>query len=284
MNEDASEYFETDFMSQSIQEQISQCDNYELAPLFFHLFNDKQPVLEAGCGSGRWCGWLNKKGIQCDGIDWSKKLIDRASREIIQSRFIACDMRNIPLKNNSYAALMALGSIEHSIDGPQAALKEFHRLLKSDGIGIITVPHGSRIRISIMYFTNRLKSLPLVRRILGKPIIRNGITYAQARKSTVTKWHPLLLHGSKGWFFFEYEFTRKQVRKFFEMEGFKVLNEFAFAGKEGLLQNFGRVVGKWNDKCDDIDLNLFGRILRALIPVGMIGHMLCYVVKNVKTS
>jgi len=82
--------FTAGFLAQSLAKQIADCDRYELAFLFLKLFRDQQPVLEAGCGSGRWCGWFHKNGICSDGVDWSQELCDRAAQELAGSRFVAC--------------------------------------------------------------------------------------------------------------------------------------------------------------------------------------------------
>jgi hypothetical protein len=38
------------------------------------------------------------------------------------------------------------------------------------------------------------------------------------------------------------------------------------------------MAGKWNKEIVDADFTTIGRILRAIIPVGVMGHMLCYVI------
>lgn len=45
--------FETGFMQRSLEQQIAHCDHYELADYFRKWLPDYQPILEAGCGSGR---------------------------------------------------------------------------------------------------------------------------------------------------------------------------------------------------------------------------------------
>ena len=45
--------FEASFMSRDLNQQIEQCDHYELADHFKRWLPEHQPILEAGCGSGR---------------------------------------------------------------------------------------------------------------------------------------------------------------------------------------------------------------------------------------
>ncbi len=276
-----SKSFESGFLSQSLEAQIEDCGKYELASLFLRCFREQAPVLEAGCGSGRWCGWLTRHGIQCDGIDWSQALCERAALALPQSRFIACDMRHVPLPRESYGGIMALGSIEHSPEGPLEALREFQRLLRPGGRAVITVPYGGRLRLWMQRATSpllTLKSWSWIRRLLGKPV--GAMTLSQARAVTRSEWHPRFAHGPEGWFFFEYEFNKAQMREFFADSGFDVREEFVGFGDEGILHTFGRLSGKWDHDRAVVAFTWLGRMLRALIPVRMMGHMLCYVVEK----
>lgn len=281
MNEHVAQLFASGFLSQSLARQIADCDRYELTPLFLKLFRDHQPVLEAGCGSGRWCGWFQKNGIRSDGVDWSQELCDRAAQELAGSRFVACDMQNTPFEAGAYGGLIALGSIEHSAQGPLRTLQEFHRLLRPDGVAVITVPYGGRLRLGMLAMQKplvALKACGFVRRLFGKS--SQGQSLKQARGEATAAWHPQFSFGATGWSFYEYIFTRRQMRQFLAEAKFAVVEEFAAFGDEGILHNFGRLAGKWNESRCDVDLTLLGKLLRKTIPVSMMGHMLCYVVKK----
>jgi len=273
------ESFEAGFLSCPLSEQVADCENYELAPLFLRLFRERQPVLEAGCGSGRWCGWFHKHSIQSDGIDWSKELCVRAAREIPSSRFVVCDMRNVPLPDCSYGGVIALGSIEHAVEGPQAVLRELHRLLKPDGVAVITVPYGGKLRILFRYLSKPLLSFraaPSMRMLFKKPVA--GRRLREALNGTNEKWHPRFSYGKEGWSFFEYEFNKSQMRGFLNDAGFEVREEFVGFGDEGVSNNFGTLAGRWNKERGKVDFTLLGALLRKMVPVDIMGHMLCYVV------
>ena len=70
------------------------------------------------------------------------------------------------------------------------------------------------------------------------------------------------------------------MRQFLADAKFEVVEEFAAFGDEGILHNFGRLAGKWNEARCDVDLTLIGKLLRKIIPVSMMGHMLCFVVNK----
>ncbi|MCX5800977.1 MAG: class I SAM-dependent methyltransferase [Candidatus Eisenbacteria bacterium] len=277
IHKDIADDFEKGFLSETLLKQIEDCDSYELAHLFLELFREHQPVLEAGCGSGRWNAWFRNHGIRSDGIDWSEALCSRARKEVPECRFFACDMRSIPLESKTYGGVIALGSIEHALEGPIQALREFNRVLRDDGVAVITVPYGGVLRRT-MRFLQRSRYNNVIRRLFGKPYA--GISVRDARKSAVKKWHPRLVYGPKGWFFYEYELTKVQMRVFLNDSGFEVQKEFIAFLDEGILGSFGRIAGTWDAKRGNMSLTFLGRLLTRLIPVSVTGHMLCYVVKK----
>lgn len=269
-NKTAASGFEEGFLAQPLQKQIKDCDGYELASLFESIFEEHQPVLEAGSGSGRWCGWFSKKNIKSDGIDWSKELIKRAQIELPESEFMTGDMRNVPKPDSFYGGIIALGSVEHSTEGPISALNEFSRVLKNGGLAVVTVPYGGFLRRKTMDIKKILKRLkkdhPEINQIL-----------------TNIKWYPKWTRNKEGvWEFFEYEFNKTQMRNFISQTNFEIMQEFVAFKDEGVLHNFGRLSGKWNEERCGVDFTILGKLLRIILPVSIIGHMLCYVLKNNK--
>ncbi len=284
MHQTIAESFEQSFLSAPLSKHVRACDTYELAPLFLALFRDAQPVIEAGCGSGRWCAWLQQQGISIDGVDWSQGLCRRAASEIPGSQFFACDMAETGLPDGAYGGLMALGSIEHAIEGPQKALAEFHRLLRPNGVAIVTVPHGALLRrlcrlVSAQF--QAAKGIRMLRQMVGKsPLAADALSLRLARRGTTAAWHPQFALNQKGWSFYEYEFSPRQLDAFVAEAGFAVKRRFAAFVDEGLFHTFGRLAGTWNDDNFRVELNPLGRLLRAVFPASATGHMLCYVLER----
>src|ERR1051325_1504632 len=88
--------FERSFLERSLDLQISHCDHFDLLPWFRRWLPSNQPILEAGCGSGRWVIWFSKQGWKAVGLDWSEELIARARSYSPTVRFEVADMRNMP--------------------------------------------------------------------------------------------------------------------------------------------------------------------------------------------
>jgi SAM-dependent methyltransferase len=281
-----SDAFEKSFLCVSLERQIAKCNRYELVPLFRRYLPNNQPILEAGCGCGRWVGWFLNHGWQTAGLDWSETLCARARAGIPGARFEAGDMRAMPFADGEFGSIVALGSVEHVPEGSELVLKEFHRVLKPGGIAIITVPFNGpaqKILRPIKAPMRWLKASKLLRRLLNKPGWA-GKRLRDVKKEIVRSWASDYLCDYNGWNFYQYLFTKTQFRPPLKDNGFEVMEEFVGFGDEGILHNFGRMAGKFDYDNGIVLFTPLGKLLRMLIPVNLMGNMLCYVVRKAKCS
>jgi len=145
-----SESFESDFMQVPLEIQIEQWDRYELGPLFKRWLPQYEPIPKAGCGSGRWVAWFLNQEWTTAVLDWSEALCARARAAVPNGRFEAGDIRSMPFEDNEFGSIGSLGAIEHTIEGPYDSLRNYARVLRPDGIAIITVSYGSIVRKNMM--------------------------------------------------------------------------------------------------------------------------------------
>ena len=110
-------------------------------------------ILEAGCGTGLWVIRLRQNGWHCIGIDSAKESLCRAKR-VNHSLPVACsDLRSLPFADDSISAYLSLGVVEHLQVGPLPFLKECWRVLRDDGVALISVPFENRFRKNIPTIT-----------------------------------------------------------------------------------------------------------------------------------
>ncbi len=265
--EHVSEIFEESFLSMSLEQQIRNCDHYELAALFESMLGAHQPILEAGSGSGRWVAWFSEKGWRAVGVDWSQALCEDARLRIPSGEFVQADMDAMPFEDASFGSIVALGSIEHTEVGPRAILHEFHRVLSPTGVAIVTVPYLGLIR--------RLRRA--IRRCAGK------------RDERLVKALPPFSGHWAGDFrveedgscnFFQYVFSKRDMRAFLRDSGFSIVREFVEFQDEGVLLNYGRLAGDFDYNMGRVRFSVLGRMLKVFSPKWLVGHMLCYVVKK----
>jgi len=78
--------------------EIFECN---VANFLSESFKADHLVLGAGCGTGRFCFWLNRKGVSCVDIDIVpeivKKAVFYAKERGLPTRFIVADVCNLPL-------------------------------------------------------------------------------------------------------------------------------------------------------------------------------------------
>ena len=272
--------FETAYLRVSLQERLINCENRDVAPLFKRWIPTHQPVLEAGAGAGIWVAWFVLKGWKAVGLEWSRALCVQAKEKIPEAFFVTGDMRYMPFADGAFGSIVALGSIEHLPEGPSAMLAEFKRVLKKDGIAVITVPYHGPLRRFVRLVKlplNKLRYSPVYRKIISSAPLSGTTLKAVARK-TVRGWAVEFHHDEDGWHFYQYQFTARQMRKLLLRAGLFILDESVIMTDSGIYNTLGRFGGTYDPVSGIVTLSKIGKIIKKVLGTRLTGHMLCYVV------
>jgi ubiquinone/menaquinone biosynthesis C-methylase UbiE len=132
-----------------LEREIRDIDIFDcnVAKFLSEFFKAGHLVLEAGCGTGRFCFWLNKKGVSCVGIDIVPEIVKKAAfyakEKGLPTQFIIADVCNLPLRDESIDGYISLGVVEHFRSAVEVikAFKECRRVLKKRGQALITIPN-----------------------------------------------------------------------------------------------------------------------------------------------
>ncbi len=97
--------------------------------------NKGDKILDLGCGSGRDCFFLARKGVKVTGIDISKVAIEKAKefakKENLDIQFDVGNIEELPYDNKSFDKIISAYTIQDTdID---KVSKEMHRVLKNNG-------------------------------------------------------------------------------------------------------------------------------------------------------
>lgn len=98
----------------------------------------KSPILDAGCGSGKYTLPLRMRGYAVTGIDVSTKALEMArtssTKHGLESEFIAGNICHLPFSDNSFDAVLCYGVLQHLLlKERELAISEFGRILTKGG-------------------------------------------------------------------------------------------------------------------------------------------------------
>ena len=97
-------------------------------------------LLDAGFGNGSLIIQLSKnKDLEIYGIDASKKFIDYTKLKLKNAHLYLGDVTDLKFNENYFDYLVSTEVLEH-VEQDKKAVKEFYRVLKKNGLCIITVP------------------------------------------------------------------------------------------------------------------------------------------------
>tara|TARA_Y100000310_G_C20617856_1_gene781628 strand:+ start:230 stop:847 length:618 start_codon:yes stop_codon:yes gene_type:complete len=108
------------------------------------LKNKKGKILDLGCGSGR--NFAKISGLSWYGVDFSKQMLKYAKKRaeklgINLDEIKKAEADNLPFEDNYFDAVLCY-AVLHGIDGNKKRkkiLKEIYRVLKSGGVGFVSV-------------------------------------------------------------------------------------------------------------------------------------------------
>jgi len=103
-----------------------------------------EKILDAACGSGYGSKILAETGAkEVVAIDISPEAI-KLAKELYSSpniKYVLGDVKNTKEENNTFDFITSFETIEH-LDNPSLFLKELKRVLKSDGLAVISTPNS----------------------------------------------------------------------------------------------------------------------------------------------
>jgi ubiquinone/menaquinone biosynthesis C-methylase UbiE len=114
-------------------------DNKKELGEFVSLLPKNAKVLDIGCGAGvPVAQFLVECGFDVTGIDFSRNMLELASRNVPKAKFILKDMTELDFETDSFDGLTAFYSIIHVPREKHFPLfQSFHRVLKPQGIMLI---------------------------------------------------------------------------------------------------------------------------------------------------
>ncbi|HDS29578.1 MAG TPA: class I SAM-dependent methyltransferase, partial [Firmicutes bacterium] len=122
-----------------------QIESEHLARYIFALnFIKGKKALDLGCGEGYGSKMLAGRAESAVGVDIDDKAIAHAveNYQADNLKFVASDVCDLPFDDNEFDAVVSFEVIEHIVN-PKRMLEEIARILKPDGILLLSTPNGA---------------------------------------------------------------------------------------------------------------------------------------------
>ncbi len=167
-------------------------------------------ILEAGCGLGQYVVLLRERGRAVAGVDWSLDALRRCRAAAPGTPLAVMELGALALRTGVLDAYVSLGVVEHDAAGPNAIVAEAARALAP----------GGRLLLSVPYWNG-------VRRLCTPHLMR------EARRLSAS-----------GGEFYQFAFSRREVRGFLESHGFRVLAFHPYDPARMPRKALGRLIGR----------------------------------------
>jgi SAM-dependent methyltransferase len=252
--------FDINYFEQSVKD----CGTSPSTPLILKYLPKKGLVLEAGCGLGNYVKYLSDLGYDIMGVEINRQLVEAVRKIHPEMRIKYGNVNHLDYPDNTFDSMLSLGVVEHTVEGPQTALKEALRVLKPGGVAIITVPLHNMVR-RIKYATG----LAYLEHFLRK-------LYYKLKKIDVSWLYQDSLHGNQKFLyprwpvvgnFFEYHFTPKIFNQLLTDTGFEIIDTLPFDSWGGIKFDFGdRIVRDYEHP------SILAKILRKILSIIPYSH------------
>jgi SAM-dependent methyltransferase len=109
-------------------------------------------ILDVACGEGYGSHLLSQSGVEVVGVDISAEAVAHASRRYGSAtlRFVEASAAVLPFESGSFDTVVSFETIEHH-DQHEEMLAEIKRVLKSDGILVISSPNKQHYSVDRDY-------------------------------------------------------------------------------------------------------------------------------------
>jgi ubiquinone/menaquinone biosynthesis C-methylase UbiE len=104
-------------------------------------FRENRSILEIGCGTGHFTGWLAESGFHVVGLDRSPAMIEQARERLPHVSFLQADAFELPFPRAAFDVVVFVTALEF-VDHPSVVLREAVRVARQ-GVVVIALNRHS---------------------------------------------------------------------------------------------------------------------------------------------
>jgi SAM-dependent methyltransferase len=203
------DFWEENWAASQFEEAVQFCASDPLRPLFEKYLTPNAVVLEGGCGLGNYVTYYSERGYRVIGLDFAQQALQTLRTRQPNLTLCGGDVARLPFADKSFDLYYSGGVVEHFEGGAESALREAHRVLKDDGVLLISVPYFNPLR----RFLSRFRKGDW--KIVNAPQGDDG-------------------SGIRGKAFFQYAYTVGEFEKMLDDAGLRVTRKQGYAVIWGL--------------------------------------------------
>lgn len=203
------ELWEENWEASQFNQSLQFCQVDPLRPLFEKYAPKGSMMLEGGCGMGQFVTYYTLKGVTVIGLDFAQRALHRLNNQVPNLPLCAGDVSSLPFADKSFDLYYSGGVVEHFEDGAEESLNEACRVLKDDGVLLLSVPYFSPLR-----------------RLL-KPLKKDFWRKVDKAKAE---------QNANGLNFFQYAYKTPEFERMLEKAGLRVVKKQGYAVLWGLYE------------------------------------------------
>ena len=156
-------------VSSRLQDEFGAIDIYLFDQLLKGQFDERETVLDAGCGNGRNLPYFLANGFSVYGIDADpaaiahvRKLAAKLAPSLPAAHFITGDLCNLPWRENTMDAVISSAVLHFAADEERfgAMLREMWRVLKPGGLFFARLASTIGLETPVRWIEGRRARLP----------------------------------------------------------------------------------------------------------------------------
>jgi SAM-dependent methyltransferase len=149
------DFWEENWENNRFEEAVKFCRIDPLRPLFEKYSKPGSLMLEGGCGMGQYLAYYAARGRRVIGLDFAFSTLRKFHAREKDVPLTCGDVSRLPFADGSFDLYYSGGVVEHFEGGAEASLSEARRVLKKDGVLLISVPYFSPLRRALLPFKKK---------------------------------------------------------------------------------------------------------------------------------
>ncbi|MBI1764177.1 MAG: methyltransferase domain-containing protein [Acidobacteria bacterium] len=205
------DFWEENWAAGQFEDSVRFCAVDPLRPLFEKYLRPASLMLEGGCGMGHYLAYYAARGFSVVGLDFAEQALKTLHKRQPQLPLSCGDVAQMPFADKTFDLYYSGGVVEHFEAGAEKSLAEARRVLKDEGVLLISVPYYNPLRRVLAPFRQR-----------DWRVVREAATDEQE-----------FFSGKK---FFQYAYRPSEFEKMLDAAGLKVLEKQGYAILWGLYE------------------------------------------------